>query len=183
MGSATRFTTCRKKAVQDRSRGMGKQTNSDGVQYAHTTATAGGGGAWAQKGTQGPRGKTGTVCEQPSGHVPRTPSGRSWTPRHDTRLHPHKGPALQALLADRERKQGRQRKHGDERTGSTVNHCLLHQQNHPKTNNEYSRRSREVVRGGLSGQRTNHNAHTEHHTSLLYHGDSAGESTGGAGCS
>jgi hypothetical protein len=30
----------------------------------------------------------------------------------------------------------------------------------PKPSNEYSRRSREVVRGGLSGQRTNHNAHT-----------------------
>jgi hypothetical protein len=30
----------------------------------------------------------------------------------------------------------------------------------PQTNNEYSRRSREVVRGGLGGQRTNHNAHT-----------------------
>jgi hypothetical protein len=38
---------------------------------------------------------------------------------------------------------------------------LLHQQNTPTTNNtEYSRRSREVVRGRLSGQRTDHNAHT-----------------------
>ncbi len=41
-------------------------------------------------------------------------------------------------------------------------YCLLHQQNTPKTNNtDYSRRSREVVRGGLSGQRTDHNAHTQ----------------------
>jgi hypothetical protein len=39
--------------------------------------------------------------------------------------------------------------------------CLLHQQNTPKTDNEYSQRSREVVRGGLSGQRTDHNAHTQ----------------------
>ncbi len=46
-----------------------------------------------------------------------------------------------------------------------------------------SRRSREVVRGGLGGQRTDHNAHThtEHHTSLLYHGASAGNKTTAAG--
>ncbi len=47
----------------------------------------------------------------------------------------------------------------------------------PKTNNEYSRRSREVVRGGLSGQCTDHSAHTQHHTRLLYHGVSAGNNT------
>jgi hypothetical protein len=51
---------------------------------------------------------------------------------------------------------------------------------HPQTNNnEYSRRSREVVRGGLGGQRTNHNAHThtKQYTRLLYHGVSAGNKT------
>ncbi len=47
----------------------------------------------------------------------------------------------------------------------------------PKPNNEYSRRSREGVRGGLSDQRTDHNAHTQHHTRLLYNGVSAGNNT------
>jgi hypothetical protein len=40
--------------------------------------------------------------------------------------------------------------------------------NHLQTNNECSPRSREVVRGGLSGQRTDHNAHTEHVISLVF---------------
>ena len=59
-------------------------------------------------------------------------------------------------------------------------HCLLHQQNTPKTkpNNEYSRR----FRGGRPRRvlgRTNHNAHihTRHHTRVLYHGVSAGNTT------
>jgi hypothetical protein len=34
----------------------------------------------------------------------------------------------------------------------------------PKPTNEFSQRSREVVRGGLSSQRADRNAHTEHHT-------------------
>jgi hypothetical protein len=52
-------------------------------------------------------------------------------------------------------------------------YCLLHQQNTPKPNNTVDG-PEEVVRGGLSGQHTDHNAHIEHHTRLLHNGVSAG---------